>query len=213
MIKNTIILDYGISNLHSIFAACNKNDINCKVSSKINDLDSSSAIILPGVGSFPKAISNLKKLDLIHPLKKQIENGKPILGICLGMQLLLDFSEEFEVTKGLSIISGKVKKFNKKNIQYQSIPHIGWNKIFKNKDIEKKSILRNTNNNEFMYFVHSYFVLPDDEKNVMSYTKYGNFKFCSSLCQNNIFATQFHPEKSGKNGLKIIKEFKKIFKL
>ena len=213
MSKFTIILDYGMSNLHSIYAACNKNNIDCKVSSKLDDLNSSSAIILPGVGSFPKAISNLKKLNLIAPLKKQIQGGKPFLGICLGMQLLLDYSEEFEKTAGLSIIQGKVKKFTKKELGIENIPHIGWNKIYKNKKSQKKSILRNTTSNNLMYFVHSYFVLPDHEKNVMSYTDYGNFKFCSSLCHENVFATQFHPEKSGKNGLKILEEFKRLFKL
>ena len=213
MSKHAIILDYGMSNLHSIYAACKKNEINCKISSSINDLETSKAIILPGVGSFPKAISNLKKLNLIDPLKKQIKIGKPFLGICLGMQLLLDYSDEFKRTKGLSIISGTVKKFEEKNLDFENIPHIGWNKILKNENLQKKTILRNTSNNEFMYFVHSYFVLPNDEKKVMSYTQYGKYKFCSSLCHENIFATQFHPEKSGKNGLKILKEFKDIFKL
>ena len=213
MSKHAIILDYGMSNLHSIYAACKKNGINCKISSSINDLETSKAIILPGVGSFPKAISNLKKLNLIDPLKKQIKIGKPFLGICLGMQLLLDYSDEFKRTKGLSIISGTVKKFEEKNLDFENIPHIGWNKILKNENLQKKTILRNTSNNEFMYFVHSYFVLPNDEKKVMSYTQYGKYKFCSSLYHENIFATQFHPEKSGKNGLKIFKEFKDIFKL
>ena len=103
----------------------------------MDDLNSSSAIILPGVGSFPKAISNLKKLNLISPLKKQIRGGKPFLGICLGMQLLLDYSEEFEKTAGLSIIQGKVKKFTKKELGIENIPHIGGIKYIKIKKSEK----------------------------------------------------------------------------
>lgn len=213
MAKFTIILDYGMSNLHSIYAACKKNNINCKVSSNKSDLETAAAIILPGVGAFPKAITNLEELDLIDPLKKQIKKGKPFFGICLGMQLLFNSSEEFKKTNGLSIISGKVKRFDKKYLPFDQIPHTGWNTICKTENIHKTSILQNIENNVFMYFVHSYYVLPNDKTIITTYTKYGKYKFCSSLRFNNVFATQFHPEKSGKNGLKVIKEFKTSFKL
>lgn len=208
-----LIVDTGLSNLHSIQAACSNCKINFKVSSSPSDLKLSGAIILPGVGSFAKGVKNLKALKIFDLLRKEILKGKPTLGICLGMQLLLNESEEFGLTEGLSVIQGKVKKFDFNKIDYSKIPHIGWNSIINSKNSWKDTILESVNNLDKMYFVHSYFVKLKDQNQILSETQYGNFKFCSSLRYKNIYATQFHPEKSGPNGLKILKEFKKIFSL
>lgn len=208
-----LIVDTGLSNLHSIQAACSNCKINFKVSSSPSDLKLSGAIILPGVGSFAKGVKNLKTLKIFDLLRKEILKGKPTLGICLGMQLLLNESEEFGLTEGLSVIQGKVKKFDFNKIDYSKIPHIGWNSIINSKNSWKDTILESVNNLDKMYFVHSYFVKLKDQNQILSETQYGNFKFCSSLRYKNIYATQFHPEKSGPNGLKILKEFKKIFSL
>lgn len=208
-----LIVDTGLSNLHSIQAACSNCRINFKVSSSPSDLKASGAIILPGVGSFAKAVKNLKELKIFDLLREEILKEKPTLGICLGMQLLLNESEEFGLTEGLSVIPGKVKKFDLNKINYSKIPHIGWNSIINPKNSWRDTILESVNNLDKMYFIHSYFVKLKDQNQILSETQYGNFKFCSSLRYKNIYATQFHPEKSGTNGLKILKEFKKIFKL
>lgn len=214
MSKNyALIVDTGLSNLHSIQAACAKCNINFKVSSSPREVKSSGAIILPGVGSYAKGVNNLKELKLFDLLREEITKGKPTFGICLGMQLLLDESEEFGLTEGLSVIKGKVKKFEFNTEIYSKIPHIGWNSIINSKISWKNTILELVNNLDKMYFVHSYYVNLEDHNQILSETQYGDLKFCSALRYNNIYATQFHPEKSGPNGLKILKEFKKIFQL
>ena len=212
MSPKCLILDYGMGNIKSIKAACEYSDIETIVSNKKKDINSSNALILPGVGSFKKAMENLTNLDLLEVIKDQALNNKPILGICLGMQLLFEESEEFGKTIGLGLVKGRVKKFDIKKINNNKIPHVGWSSIFKNKQKWEDTILAKIEENQKMYFVHSFYVEAQDESVISSKTNYGGFNFCSSVTKANLFATQFHPEKSGREGLKIFNEFSKVIK-
>lgn len=205
------IIDYQISNLFSVKHACEFIGLEVNITSNPQDIVNSDAIILPGVGAFGDAMKNLKKLNLIDPILKHIEQKKPFMGICLGLQLLFESSEEFGIHKGLGIIKGKVNKFPDKNKAKQTvkIPHMGWNRISFQKE---HPYLKGIKNNEFMYFVHSYIVLPDDKKVILTKTDYDGLEFTSAVSQNNVFAVQFHPEKSGPEGLKIYRNFAKILK-
>lgn len=207
------ILNYGMSNLFSVKNTCEKIDLKCEITSDKSMIIDSDAIIMPGVGAFGNAMDNLKKLDLILPIKDFIASGKPFLGICLGMQLLMSESEEFGTTKGLDIIKGKVIKFPilNRNMERVKNPHIGWNKIyFTGQGNAHESILKNIDNGEYMYFVHSYFVNTFRKENTITTTEYYGIEFCSGLKKGNILGFQFHPEKSGKCGLEIIRNFKEI---
>jgi glutamine amidotransferase len=203
---NIVVVDYGMGNLMSVskaFSIFNK-DV-CVTHSKLKILNAD-AIVLPGVGAFGDAIRNIEKLGLIKPIVSSINSGKPFFGICLGLQLLFSKSEEGGIWHGLDIIKGVVKKFPSKiNLK---IPHIGWNKI----NIKMKNLIfNNVPNNSFVYFVHSYYCEPQDKDVISSETYYG-VKFTSSILKDNIFATQFHPEKSQKVGLTIIRNFINMIK-
>ena len=202
------IVDYKLSNLQSVKLACDKVGINGIITNNHKLINDSQGIILPGVGSFKEAMKNIKNLNLADVLKDQVIMGKPILGVCLGMQLLFDFSEEFGNNEGLGILKGNVKKFsNFENSQRLTI-NIGWKKIHENKSW-KKTLFNSIANGEFMYFVHSFYVEPLNQSIILSKTNFFDYSFCSAIESKNIFATQFHPEKSGKNGLKIYENFKK----
>jgi len=206
MIKNSsiAIIDYKMSNLFSIKNALDTLGIKNKITSDEETILSANGAILPGVGSFPEAMKQLRDLKLINAIKRFIDTGKPFMGICLGLQLLFSSSDEFEKNEGLGIIDGSVQSF-KSFIKEKPIPHVGWNKIQINKfNQSSKSIIDNEN---YYYFVHSYFVKPKNENLILTETNYENFNFCSSIIDKNIFACQFHPEKSGKNGLSILKNF------
>lgn len=157
-------------------------------------------IILPGQGAYATLISNLKKLKIIHPLKQYLDDNKSYLGICVGMQILSDEGHEDQITKGLGIISGKIKKFSKKKL---IIPHMGWNTISVNK--ADPIVKKNLNEKDF-YFVHSYIYENINKENILGLTTYGK-NFPSIINKGNIYGVQFHPEKSHKNGLKLIKNF------
>ena len=157
-------------------------------------------IILPGQGAYATLISNLKKLKIIRPLKQYLDDNKSYLGICVGMQILSDEGHEDQITKGLGIISGKIKKFSNKKL---IIPHMGWNTIRVNK--ADPIIKKNLNEKDF-YFVHSYIYENINKENILSLTTYGK-NFPSIINKGNIYGVQFHPEKSHKNGLKLIKNF------
>ena len=157
-------------------------------------------IILPGQGAYATLISNLKKLKIIRPLKQYLDDNKSYLGICVGMQILSDEGHEDQITKGLGIISGKIKKFSKKKL---IIPHMGWNTISVNK--ADPIVKKNLNEKDF-YFVHSYIYENINKENILGLTTYGK-NFPSIINKGNIYGVQFHPEKSHKNGLKLIKNF------
>jgi glutamine amidotransferase len=210
------IIDYGIGNLFSVLKACDFVGMNAQVTNNKDEILSSDAIILPGVGAFSNAMDNLHDLDLCNPIIDFANTGKPLMGVCLGMQLLLNESEELGVRKGLGIIEGVCKKFPKKNGSFNlKVPQINWNTIHPNQDnlkFKKNTPLENIKNGENMYFVHSYFAKLSKEDEVLSRTTYGGIDYCSSLNKKNIFGFQFHPEKSGLEGIKIYKEFNKIVK-
>lgn len=204
------LIDYDSGNLFSVKNALEK--IGCKdviISMNRDEILNSDAVILPGVGAFEKAMNNLKKNGLDEIIKEFINTGKPFMGICLGLQLLFTESEEFGLTKGLDIIKGKVKKFpdfiDSRKIR---VPQISWNKILKGNVNWEESELNGIANEEYFYFVHSFYVIPEDESLVLTLTNYEGFEYCSSIRYKNIFATQFHPEKSGEIGLQVFKNFK-----
>ena len=200
------IIDYGAGNIGSIRNMLKKIGYTSIITSKIEEIESASHIILPGVGSFRSGAEYLKKNFFHEKLKNFLQNKNNILfGICLGMQLLLDKSEEFGSTKGLGLISGSVKKL--KNYDNSLVPQIGWNKIIVQKD--NKLIDRRLAKN-FFYFVHSYFCDLKNNSEIMTKTVYGKNNFVSSIYKSNIYATQFHPEKSGPCGIKILKNLKKL---
>lgn len=206
--EKVAIIDYHMSNLYSVKNACEHSGVSAMTTSDKKQIMDAGAVILPGVGAFSDAINNLKKLDLISPIKDFVNSGRPFMGICLGMQLLFSESEEFGQTKGLALIPGKVVRFGAgTDIK---IPHVGWSPINKPKsglDRWENSPLRDVQENDYMYFVHSFYVAPENNKDVLSVTPYGGSEFCSSVLRNNIFATQFHPEKSAEKGVKIYSEW------
>jgi glutamine amidotransferase len=206
--KKVIIIDYLLGNLFSVKQACETVGMNVKISSKKEDILSAEALILPGVGAFNEAMCNLNNLDLTSCIKLKVNNSTPIMGVCLGLQLLFTNSEEFGDTNGLDLVPGKIMRFP--NLMYEKkikVPHIAWNKIIKSTDGWDDTPLKEINNYEYMYFVHSFFVKPSDESCILAHTDYEGIKFCSSINTKNIFATQFHPEKSAEKGISIYKNW------
>ena len=207
------IVDYKMSNLFSVQAACEKVGLSSVITSDNNQILDAEICILPGVGAFGEAMKSLRDSKLDKAIHGFVETEKPFLGICLGLQLLFDSSEEFGDCSGLGLIKGKVKKFkfHSDNSTKYPVPQIGWNKINKTNNSWDDTLLCNNTDNDFMYFVHSYYVEPQMKNIILSSTVYGNTEYCSSIQQNNIFACQFHPEKSGEIGLNIYKNLKKDY--
>jgi glutamine amidotransferase len=194
------IVDYGAGNLNSVYKALKHINADVKVVTSPEELDDCTGIILPGVGNFADGMNNLKKNNLDSAIINFINTGKPFLGICLGMQLLLEESEEAPGCQGLGIFKGKVVKFP---AGIEKVPHMGWNTISIKKENDN---LNSVNNGTFFYFVHSYYVAPEDEDIIIAETDYIK-DFPSIIGKGNVFATQFHPEKSQDFGLKILENF------
>lgn len=182
----------------------------CHITANPKAILEADGAILPGVGSFPEAMQHLQDLKLPNVIKEFASSGKPFMGICLGLQLLFSKSTEFTDCEGLNIINGKVENLSK-YLPNEPVPHVGWNTVIKPKTTSYNngtSLLNSQSfENDHYYFVHSYFVEPDNLKHVFTQTSYANFNFCSSVLVDNIFACQFHPEKSGPKGLKILEKF------
>lgn len=196
------IIDYGMGNLGSVYKALLVNNINVEIIKEPKECD---AIVLPGVGAFKDAINNLKAKGFDEFITHNIKMGKPFLGICLGLQLLFDKSYEFGESEGLKIFRGEIKLLPTS----VKIPHVGWNQLW----FRKKTFLNDyVKEGDFVYFVHSYRVVTNLEEIILTTTDYGE-DFVSSIFYENILAFQFHPEKSQKVGLNIIKAFKEKFKL
>lgn len=197
------IIDYGMGNLKSVQNALNYLKIKNQVTNSYEEIVNSKKLILPGVGSFSKAMEELNRHNLIPILKEEITiKKKPILGICLGMQLLSDWGEEGDC-KGLGFLPGKVKKFE---VGEKKIPHVGFNNVtFK----KSNPLFKGINNNSDYYFVHSYHFSTWKTENILGETEYG-INFVSSVNFENIYGVQFHPEKSQKNGLKLLNNFNDI---
>ncbi len=189
-----------MGNLRSVQKAFEACDARPVITSDSAQVEKAGKIVLPGVGAFTHAMRELNRLKLVEPIKEKIKSGTPYLGLCLGLQLLFTRSEEGQKVKGMDLIPGPVKKFQGK----MKIPHMGWNTLV----LRKKNcpVLKGVSKEDYFYFVHSYFGVPEDPSWILTETEYGG-KFCSSIWKDHIFATQFHPEKSQDKGLCVIRNF------
>lgn len=200
-----VIIDYGMGNLFSVENALKYLKADAMISNKAEDLKKADRIILPGVGSFSDGMKNLENLGIIKTLEEEVvKNKKPFLGICLGMQLLASEGEENGLTRGLGWFAGRVRRFLIDETKYR-IPHVGWNDVVAGAGEKLFGGIQNP----VFYFVHSYHLVPKDTADIVASCDYGE-KFAAALKKDNIFGTQFHPEKSQKNGLKLLENFLKF---
>lgn len=198
------IIDYNMGNLASVYNACSLLDTKVKIVKNPDELKNFNRIILPGVGAFADAMAHLNETGMRNAIYDFAKTGKPMIGICLGMQLLFESSQEFGHTEGLSLINGEVIKFDKSKMHEDiKIPHVGWNKIINN-----NSKLFEGLEDPYLYFVHSFHV-KTTENNIIGETEYG-YKFTSVVNKDNIYGFQPHPEKSHNNGIQILKNFSKL---
>jgi glutamine amidotransferase len=198
-----VIIDYGMGNLRNVQRGFERIGLEAKVTRNKREIQRASAIVLPGVGAFKDCMINLEKYGLVEALLRSIEKGKPYLGICLGLQILFSESEEFGFHKGLDLIKGRVVKF--KPDPEHKVPHMGWNTVEIKREVP---VLQGIVSGDFFYFVHSYYVIPEEIQWISTLTNYGR-PFVSSIWKENLFATQFHPEKSQQKGLRILENFAK----
>lgn len=201
-----IIIDYGMGNLKSVYNALKNLDIPCKISSSIDEISKADSLILPGVGAFKDAVDNLRKLGLVDVIKAKVLEGTPLLGICLGMQMLYEKGYEVEERDGLGFLKGEIRLMEPK--EKLKIPHIGWNRL----EYTKDSSFRQIDKEEFVYYVHSYRATNIDEEQLVAYSQYGEFKIPGLVQNKNVIGAQFHPEKSGDIGLNILKKFGEMVK-
>ena len=206
------IVDYGMGNLFSVKHACEHVHMDAVITASKDEILNASAVVLPGVGAFGDAMATLRKQDLVSVLHDVVASGKPFVGICLGMQLLMTESHEFGSHRGLGFVEGEVLRLddNLAGERHLKVPHVGWNRIYRqgvetDKTVAQwaDSMMEPVANGSFMYFVHSYYTLPADQNIILSHTRFGALEFCSSFRKGSIFACQFHPERSGPAGLKI----------
>lgn len=198
------IIDYGVGNIKNVYTAFNNLGIDAVVTSDKAVIDKSSAIILPGVGAYKDAMDNLYKHDLGNCLKENANKGKLLFGICLGMQLLFEKSYEDGQWDGLGLLEGEIVRFDGS----LKVPHMGWNKLIKAREDE---IAKGINDYEYVYFVHSYYLAAKNQEDIVSWSDYG-VKVPAIVRKDNIIGMQFHPEKSGKTGLKLLKNIKEMIK-
>ena len=206
------VIDYGVGNLFSLLSSLKYVGLDTKLTNNIEEIKNANGIILPGVGAFRDAIGNLEKYGLKETLINEAKNGKPFLGICLGMQMLFEKSYEFGEYEGLGLIDGTVediKKYIPENSDLK-IPHMGWNSLIINERFKDDKILKDVDNNEYVYYVHSYFA-KTDMKNIVTYSEYGT-KIPGIVKNENVYGMQFHPEKSGDTGLKLLKNWGELIK-
>jgi imidazole glycerol-phosphate synthase subunit HisH len=193
------VIDYGLGNLYSVKRALIKVKVEFILADKPEDLDKADKLILPGVGAFGDGMEGLKSRNLVESIKLNAER-KPILGICLGMQLFMEAGYEFGRHEGLGLIKGRVEKIRTE----EKLPQIGWNQI---KEQKNSLLLKGVSNKDFFYFVHSFVVRPTNKAVIAATTDYGQDEFCSVIEESNIYGTQFHPEKSSDEGIKIYQNF------
>ncbi|MBE6063068.1 MAG: imidazole glycerol phosphate synthase subunit HisH [Clostridium butyricum] len=204
-----VIIDYGMGNLKSVGNALNYLGLENTISDDVYEIRNSDGLILPGVGAFPDAMETIEKKGIDKVIKEEVKSGKPLFGICLGMQLLFEKSYEGVEKNGLGLIKGNIVKMYEDKKNNIKIPHIGWNNLVYNK---KHDIISNTEEGNFVYYVHSYYVQGYNDSDLIAYSEYGKNKIPSIVSHNNVMGAQFHPEKSGEYGLEILKNFGELIK-
>lgn len=202
-----IIVDYGMGNLKNVYNALKYLNIPSKISNEISEIRSADKLILPGVGAFNKAMYNLNNTGLSDVIKDKVNSGTPLLGICLGMQMIFKKGYENGICDGLGFIDGEVKLLA--TTEKVKIPHIGWNRL---EYSNKNDLIKGLEENSFVYYVHSYVATNVKDKNLIGFSNYGGIKIPSIVCNDNVYGTQFHPEKSGETGLRILKNFGEVIK-
>jgi len=205
------VIDYGMGNLRSVEKALKVCGAKAKVTSSQKELRRADKIVFPGVGAFGDTMKELKKYKLVEPMKAEIASGKPFLGLCVGLQVLFESSEESPGVKGLGIFKGRVRKFRfSGKDRGLKVPQMGWNDIrLASRASSNSPLMKGIPDGAYLYFVHSYYIAPEDLSIALTVTRYG-FDFVSSVARDNIFGLQFHPEKSQETGLKILKNFVKL---
>lgn len=197
------IIDYGMANLRSVQKGFEKAGYAARIISRPEEIERSEKIVLPGVGAFPDAVATLRERELVGPIVRHIESGKPFLGICLGLQMLFDVGYEDGEHRGLGVLRGKCVRFDVDQGMGLKVPHMGWNGL---NFVRPSPLFKDLSEGCGVYFVHGYHVVPDDAEVIASTTDYGR-PFVSSIRRENLMATQFHPEKSQKVGLQILSNF------
>ncbi len=193
------IVDYGVGNLRSVYMAFRRLGLEARVVNRPEEVIQATVLVLPGVGAFGDAMASLRALKLDEPLIAAVREGVPFLGICLGLQLLFEVSEEMGEHRGLGLLAGRVKRFP----SYLTVPHMGWNQIHQAKVC---ALWRGVPDHTYAYFVHSYYAQPEDQSVVAAWTDYG-IDYCSAVAVGNLYAIQFHPEKSQDVGERILRNF------
>lgn len=206
MSAKIVIVDYGMGNLRNVQKGFERAGFEARITRSRREIAAAAGIVLPGVGAFKDCMGNLDRYGLVEPILRSIEQGKPYFGICLGLQILFTESEEFGSHKGLGVIGGKVVRFRPD--PEHKVPHMGWNTV---EIVREAPFLRGVAAGDFFYFVHSYYVAPDDPAWVACRTSFGE-PFVSAVWKENVFATQFHPEKSHAKGIRILENFARSLK-
>ncbi len=206
------IVDYRMGNVCSVQRACQSVGLEAVITSNPGVIQSADGVILPGVGAFGDAMESLRRLELVEVLRRIARRGKPILGICLGMQLLMTESEEFGLHEGLNLLEGRVVRFEcprDDDGRSLKVPQVGWNRLLSVSSTVgwTNSILEGLCGQTEMYFVHSFYVVPRDSSVILAVSRYGQIEFASVIQEGNIFGCQFHPEKSGPGGIRIYRTF------
>ncbi|MFN3666184.1 MAG: imidazole glycerol phosphate synthase subunit HisH [Sediminibacterium sp.] len=206
--KKITVIDYGIGNVKSITNALESIEVSAVLTSDKDEILNADGVILPGVGAFKHGMDNLFERDLVDTLRTYVDSGRLFLGVCLGMQMLMEESEEFGITRGLGFIEGKVIRMPLDEKTTEKLPHVSWNELVEPTPGRwKGTILEGLPAASDAYFVHSFVALPSNQDNLLAACEYGNKLFCAAVHKNNVYGTQFHPEKSGNIGKTILKNF------
>ena len=209
------VIDYGLSNLLSVCRAVETLGHEPVLTRTASEVQKANILILPGVGAFSDGMDGLVARDMLEPIRSRVQNGVPILGICLGMQMLFDFSHEFGVHKGMGLISGCVKRIQEQATDGRKlrVPHVGWEGLFpacEEQSSFASPILQNIQPGNEVYFIHSYIPYPEQKEHILAECTYGGHRLCAATGKDMVFGTQFHPEKSGPVGLKILDAFLRL---
>jgi imidazole glycerol-phosphate synthase subunit HisH len=206
------IVDYGLGNLYSVQKAFDHLGISSHITSNSNEILAAKRIVLPGVGAFPDGMKLLEEKGLVDLIKERAKSGVPILGICLGMQMLHEYGEEFQLTKGLGLIPGRVVRIhnNSGELKKIKIPNIGWSPLVLSEQGQSSKLLAGTSEKDSFYFVHSFMSQPTEKIDQLACANYSNINIVSIIGRGKIFGCQFHPEKSGEAGLRLLSNFAKM---